>query len=68
MKNLRLLIMLFSISFVAISQEAEEEEFMYKNEIGVDIIDIIDGTLQVSYERALGKNFSFNIGSDCNQI
>jgi len=60
MKNFKLLTILFLISSVAISQEAEENA--YKNEIGVDIIDLIDGTLQVSYERALGKNFSFNIG------
>ena len=61
LKKSFVLIALFMVSFPAFSQEAEEET-MYKNEIGMDIIDLIDGTFQVSYERALGEHFSINLG------
>ncbi|MEJ2113340.1 MAG: DUF3575 domain-containing protein [Flavobacteriaceae bacterium] len=61
MKNYKLLILLFLMSSVAFSQEAEKEN-MFKNEISMDIIDLIDGTFQFSYERALGEHFSVNFG------
>jgi len=49
------------LPFLIFSQDLDSEN-RRKNEIGVDILDLIDGTFQISYERAFGKNFSFNFG------
>lgn len=49
------------LPFLVFSQELDSEKSK-KNEIGVDILDLFDGTFQVSYERAWGQNFSVNFG------
>ena len=61
MKNLiPFLIILFTVSIVN-GQELDEITES-KNEIGIELSDLIDGSLQLKYERLLGKHFSVSLG------
>lgn len=52
---------LFSSSIIA--QELDETEKERKNEIGFELLDLIDGSYHFSYERLVYKNFSFVLGA-----
>jgi hypothetical protein len=58
------IIFLTLILLVTIGTNAQEQEGVNeaKNEIGIDVFDIVDGTLQINYERMLGKHISINLG------
>ena len=60
MKKILLLFYIF-LPLLIFSQEIDSEK-VRKNEIGMDILDLIDGTFQVSYERSLNEHFSVNFG------
>ena len=54
-------VILFLGSFNTSAQEIEEQE-QYKNQISIVVTDLIDGTLQLKYERLLGKHISVGLG------
>ena len=63
MKKIFFLTLILLVTFNTNAQEEEQEEVKKaKNEVGIDLIDLIDGTLQISYERMLGKHISVNLG------
>jgi hypothetical protein len=51
------------LTFVAPVFAVQKDSVQYKNEIGLVITDLFDGSLQFSYERALGKNLTVKVGS-----
>ncbi len=61
MKKIILLSLILVVTLRANAQEQDEVK-VKKNEIGIDLIDMIDGTIQISYERMLGKHISVNLG------
>ncbi|WP_034062494.1 DUF3575 domain-containing protein [Lacinutrix jangbogonensis] len=54
------IILLVTIKIAA--QEKATEVNQFKNQIGIEISDIIDGTIQLKYERLLGKHISVGLG------
>ena len=56
-----LVFIVFLIAPVVHSQELDETKES-KNEIGIVITDLIDGALQLKYERLLGEHFSVSLG------
>jgi Protein of unknown function (DUF3575) len=61
MKQIIFLTLIFIVTVGANAQEQEKKNET-KNEIGIDVFDIVDGTFQISYERMLGKHISINLG------
>ena len=55
-------IILFSIIATHVFAE-KKDSVQYKNEIGLVLTDLIDGSFQLSYERALGDHLSVKVGS-----
>jgi len=45
------------------AQDVSDQEISRKNEIGFEILDLIDGSYHFSYERLAWKNFSFVLGA-----
>ena len=56
-----ILALLFSVNLKA--QEPTDYEVPRKNEIGFELLDLIDGSYHFSYERLVWKNFSFVFGA-----
>jgi len=61
MKKIIFVSLILLLTFSTNAQEQEEVK-QPKNEIGIDLIDLVDATLQISYERMLGKHISVNLG------
>jgi len=53
---------LFLICFTYLSA-AEKDSVSYKNEVGIVLTDLIDGSLQFTYERVTGKHFTVKLGT-----
>ena len=56
-----LVFVVFLIAPAVHSQELDEKK-VQKNEIGLEISDLITGSYQLKYERLLGKHFSVSLG------
>ena len=64
MKKLTLLLLtILTLNFSINAQELDATERVRKNQIGFELLDLIDGAYQLSYERLAYKNFSFVIGA-----
>jgi hypothetical protein len=54
------IIVLFTI--VNIHGQNLDEDIIFKNEIGLELSDLINGTYQLKYERLVGENISISLG------
>ena len=64
MKKLTLLLLtILTLNFSINAQELDATDRVRKNQIGFELLDLIDGAYQLSYERLAYKNFSFVIGA-----
>lgn len=61
MKNI-ILTIIFLFILVNLHGQTLNKESRTKNEIDLVVSDLLDGALQLKYERALGKHFSVNLG------
>lgn len=53
---------IFLFTIVNIQGQDLDKEKLSKNQIGLNITDLFDGTLQLKYERLLGKHISVGLG------
>ena len=61
-KLLFTIIILFAVLSLHAQEQDEQEIKKEKNAVGIDIIDLFDGALQISYERMMGKHISVGLG------
>ncbi|MCK9452672.1 MAG: DUF3575 domain-containing protein [Bacteroidales bacterium] len=61
MKTL-IIAVIFLLTMVDIHGQNLDEKAIAKNEIDLVITDLLDGSFQLKYERALGNHFSVNLG------
>ena len=63
MKKIAVTLILSLICFNLFAQEPTSKERERKNEIGMEVLDLIDGSFHFSYERLVWRNFSFVLGA-----
>ena len=63
MKHLSLTLLALFFIFNLNAQDVNNLDVTRKNEIGFELMDLIDGAYQLSYERLVYKNFSFVLGA-----
>lgn len=56
-----LLLYLLIFSVISHAQE-EQEQVVFKNDIGLNLTDMINGSLQLRYERSFGNHWSASLG------
>ena len=61
MKNL-VFIVIILLTFVHVNGQDLDEELKAKNEIGIELSDLINGAYQFKYERLLGDHMSISLG------
>ncbi len=61
-KLLFALIIVFNVLITQGQNQNQNDRVGSKNQIGLTVTDLINGTLQLNYERLLGKHISVNLG------